>query len=97
MAIDGFDPFRRSGYNRARHARLAWLAAVGIESLYAVEAIAAAELPASYGAATSALQFTLDVIIRANPYLTAISPPETALSTAPYLLPVDRLYATLAA
>jgi len=95
MAIGGFNPFRRSGYNRARHARLAWRPAVGIESLYPVEAIASAQLPSSYGVAASALQFTLDVIIRANPYLTAISPTETVLRTAPYRLPVDRLYTTL--
>lgn len=60
-----------------------------------MEAIAVAQLPASYGAAASALQFTLDVIIRANPYLAAISPPGTALSMVPYRLPVDRLHATL--
>jgi hypothetical protein len=96
MGIDGFSPFHLSGFNRARHARLAWLAAVRDKSLHPVEAIAAASLPDSYGIATSALQFTLDVIIRANPYLTAISPPGTALSAAePYRLPVDRLYETL--
>jgi hypothetical protein len=97
MGIDGFTPFHRSGYNRARHVRLAWQAAAGVESLYPVEAVAAAELPAAYGDPSSELQFTLDVIIRANPYLAAISPLGSALGTSPYRLPVSRLYATLEA
>jgi hypothetical protein len=87
--------FHRSGFNRARHARLAWQAAVGKESLYPVQAIAVAELPKSYGTAGSSFQFTLDVVIRANAYLAAISPPGTALDGGSYRLPVARLYATL--
>jgi hypothetical protein len=97
MGIDGFDPFHRSGFNRARHARLVWQGAVGKDPLFPVQAIAVAELPASYGAATSTLQFTLDVIIRASVYLAMISPPQTALSTISYRLPVGRLYTTLEA
>ena len=83
MGIGGFKPFHRSGFNRARHARLAWQADMGKESLYPVQAIAVAELPASYGTAGSSLQFTLDVIIHANAYLATISPPGTALDEAP--------------
>jgi hypothetical protein len=97
MGIDGFTPFRRSGYNRARHARLIWQAAVSVKSLYPMEAVATAELPTSYGAPSSELQFTLDLIIRANPYLAAISPPGSALDASPYRLPVSRFYATLEA
>lgn len=97
MGIDGFTPFRRSGYNRARHARLIWQAAVSVKSLYPVEAVASAELPTAYGAPSPELQFTLDVIIRANPYLAAISPPGSVLEASPYRLPVGRLYATLEA
>lgn len=95
MRIDGFKPFHRSGFNRARHARLVWQGSVGREGLYPVQAIATAELPASYGTAASSLQFTLDVIIRANAYLATISPPGTALEGGTYRLPVGRLYATL--
>lgn len=96
MGIDGFNPFHRSGFNRARHARLVWQGAAGEEPLYPVQAIAAAELPASYGAATSTLQFTIDLIIRASAYLATISPIGTALSTSnSYRLPVGRLYTTL--
>jgi hypothetical protein len=95
MGIGGFDPFHRSGYNRARRARLVWQAAAHAPQLYPVQAIATAELPASYGAAASTLQFTLDVIIRASAYLATISPPGTALSGGPYRMPVDRLYTTL--
>ena len=95
MGIGGFDPFHRSGFNRARHARLVWQAAVGEEGLHPVQAIAVAELPASYGAAASTLQFTLDVIIRASAYLATISPPDTALAASGYRMPVDRLYTTL--
>lgn len=94
MRIGGFDPFRRSGYNRARHARLAWRAAA-VESLYPVEAVAAAELPATDGGVSSELQFTLDLIIRANPYLAAISTPGSVLDPSLYRMPVSRLHATL--
>jgi hypothetical protein len=91
-------PFRQSGLSRARHARLVWEGAVGIESLYPVQAIAVADLPEAYGAAASSLQFTLDVIIRASAYLAAISPPETALNNGrAYRLPVLTLYSTLGA
>jgi hypothetical protein len=96
MRIDSFTPFHRSGYNRARHARLAWQAA-GLKSPYPVEAVATAELPAAYGAPSSDLQFTLDLIIRANHYLAAIRSPGTGLRASPYRLPVSRLYATLEA
>lgn len=97
MGIDGFTPFHHTGYNRARHTRLAWQAAVGVESLYPVEAVAAAALPSSYGDPSSELQFTLDVVIRANRYLAAISAPGSALGASSYRLPVSRLYATLEA
>jgi Schlafen, AlbA_2 len=50
MGISGCTPFHRSGFNRARHARLTWHGAVNSEPRHPVEAIAAAELPASYGA-----------------------------------------------
>jgi hypothetical protein len=97
MGIEDFKSFHRSGFNRARHARLAWQASVGNETLYPVQAIAVAELPASYGIAASCLQFTLDVIICANAYLAAISPPGTALDGGSFRLPVGRLYSTLGA
>ena len=93
MGLDGFDPFHRSGFNRARHARLVWQAA-SKEPLYPVQAVAVAELPAS-PEAPSVLQFTLDVVISASAYLAAISRPGTALEAQRYQLPVGRLYATL--
>jgi hypothetical protein len=95
MGLRGFTPFHRSGFNRARHARLVWLASAREEGLHPVEAIAVAELPASYGAAASSLQFTLDVIIRANAYLATIIPPGTTHGTGSYRLPVSSLSATL--
>jgi hypothetical protein len=94
MGLDGFDPFRRSGFNRARHARLVWQAA-SKEPLYPVQAVAVAELPAS-PEAPPVLQFTLDVVIRASAYLATISRAGTALEEARrYRLPVERLYSTL--
>jgi len=92
MAIDGFTPFRRAGFNRARHARLAWRGAVSAEPQYPVEAIAIAQLPTSYGAPATSLQFTLDVIIRASAHLAAISRPGEA-TAVPLRMP--DLYATL--
>ena len=95
MGLNGFDPFRRSGFNRARHARLLWQAAASKEPLYPVQAVAVAELPAS-PEAPPVLQFTLDVVIRASAHLATISLAGTALEEArSYRLPVDRLYDTL--
>src|SRR6185437_7169000 len=94
MGLDGFDPFHRAGFNRARHARLVWQAVAGKELLYPVQAVAVAELPAS-PEAPPVLQFTLDVVIRASAYIAAVSRPGTALEAQSYRLPVGRLYATL--
>lgn len=94
MAIEGYTPFHRSGFNRARHARLVAAAAIGagIEPQHPVQAIAVAELPSTYGAPATSLQFTLDVIVRANAYLAAI----TSVGTPqPIRLSVPDLYTTL--
>lgn len=69
---DGFNPFHRLGFNRARHARLVWQGVTDSphQALrYPVEAIAVADLPAAYGSPTSYLQFTLDVVVRARPFI----------------------------
>jgi hypothetical protein len=92
MGISGCTPFRRSGFNRARHARLAWRGAISSEPRHPAEAIAVAELPASYGAPATSLQFTLDVIIRASAYLAAIKP---AGGAPAFRLPAPDLYTTL--
>jgi Putative DNA-binding domain len=94
MGINGFTPFKRSGYNRARHARLVWSGAVRAAALHPVEAIAVAELPDSYGTPASTLQFTLDVIIRATAYLEALSP--SGMPTV-FRLAVPDLYTTVEA
>jgi hypothetical protein len=95
MGVGGFTPFHRSGFNRARHARLVWQGAVAKKDFYPVQAIAEADLPASDGTAAS-LQFTLDMIIRASAHLAMISPPGTALAgSGAYRLSVSRLYTTL--
>jgi len=92
MAISGYNPFRRSGFNRARHARLTWQGAVTAEPRHPVEAIAVADLPTSYGAPATSLQVTLDVIIRATAYLAAISSPHVVTA---YQLPMPDLYGIL--
>ncbi|HUZ56287.1 MAG TPA: ATP-binding protein [Streptosporangiaceae bacterium] len=91
MGIGGFNPFHRSGFNRARHARLSWQAA-SAEPRHPIEAIAVADLPGSYGAPASSLQVTLDVIISATAYLAAVSPTREAPA---FRLPVPDLYATI--
>ncbi len=92
MGISGCNPFHRSGFNRARHARLAWQAAVDAEPHHPVEAVAAAQLPSSYGAPSTSLQFSLDVIIRASAYLIAKNP-QGVLPR--FRLPVPDLYETI--
>jgi len=74
MGIGGFTPFGRSGFNRARHARLAWRGAVQTEPRHPVEAVAVANLPGAYGVPSTMLTFTLDVIIRASAYIATSRP-----------------------
>jgi Putative DNA-binding domain len=92
LGIGGFTPFGRSGFNRARHARLAWRGAMETEPRHPVEAIAVADLPAAYGAPATTLTFTLDVIIRVSSHIAASRPPGAASA---FRLPVPDLYATL--
>jgi Putative DNA-binding domain len=94
MRIEGFTPFRRSGYNRAGHAQLVWRGAVPTSPRHPVEAVAVAALPESYGDPATSLQFTLDVIIRATAYLAAVKPSDIQ---ALFRLTVPDLYATLEA
>lgn len=92
MGIGGFTPFGRAGFNRARHARLAWRGAVETEPRHPVEVIAVADLPAAYGAPSTILTFTLDVIIRASAHIAASRPPSGAPA---FRLPVPDLYTAL--
>ena len=92
MGINGFTPFRRSGFNRARHARLVWCGAVDVEPRHPVEAIAVAEPPTSYGTPATSLQFTLDLIIRASAYMTAVRPPS---ASGRFWLTLPDLYETI--
>ena len=98
LGITGVNPFHRSGFNRARHARLAWQAVTDREPRHPIEAVAVADLPSRYGAPGTALQFTLDVIVRARAFLAANGAPGTAnvrLAVPDLYKTLDTLLATL--
>jgi hypothetical protein len=91
LAISGCNPFHRSGFNRARHARLAWQAATDFPPRHPIEAIAVADLPSRYGVPGSTLQFTLDVIVRMRAFLAVRDAPRAMGAR----LAVPHLYETL--
>jgi hypothetical protein len=91
LGITGVNPFHRSGFNRARHARLAWQAVTDREPRHPIEAVAVADLPSSYGVPGTTLQFTLDVIVRVRAFL----PVSGAPGAANVRLAVPDLYKTL--
>jgi hypothetical protein len=66
LGCSSLNPFHRTGFNRARHARLAWQAVASSPSTHPVEAVLEADLPDAYGVTTSTMQVTLDVLVRAR-------------------------------
>ena len=92
LGVTGLNPFRRSGFNRARHARLAWQAVTDREPRHPVEAIAVADLPTPYGTYASSLSFTLDVIVRVRASIASASTP---VGSGAWRLAVPDLYSTL--
>jgi len=98
LGINGANPFHRSGFNRARHARLAWQAVTDLEPRHPIEAVAVADLPSTYGAPRTTLPFTLDVIVRVRAFLAASGPPGAAnmrLTVPDLYKTLDALLATL--
>jgi hypothetical protein len=67
LHIQDLNTFHRSGYNRARHTRLAWQAVT--EAMVPIEVIAEVVLPTARGVPNSHLRFTLDVVPRIRRYL----------------------------
>lgn len=92
FGMPGFTPFRRLGFNRARHARLVWQVAAPREPRHPIEAIAELDLPAQYGTYATAMSFTLDVLIRANAYLAGLP---ASVGNGGWRLPLPDLYGTL--
>jgi hypothetical protein len=98
LGITGVNPFHRSGFNRARHARLAWQAVTDREPRHPFEAVAVADLPGRYGAPGTTLQFTLDMIVRVRAFLAASGAPGAAnvrLAVPDLYRTLDALLATL--
>jgi len=68
----GFNPFDRRGYNRSRHARLTSQAvSTNAEVPHPVEAVFEVHLPDRYGAPTSSMTVTLDLLLRHRLFLAA--------------------------
>ena len=98
LGISGINPFRRSGFNRARHARLVWQAATDREPRHPIEAVAVADLPTTYGVPSTTLQFTLDVIVRVRAFLAARGAPRAEnvrLAVPDLYKTIDALLTTL--
>lgn len=78
MGINGFRSFHRSGFNRARRARLAWQADTpDSTNQHPIEAITDVCLIGAYGEQSTSLQLTLDVIVRARTFMAARYPSMT--------------------
>lgn len=92
LGIGGLNPFRRSGFNRARHARLAWQAVTDREPRHPLEAIAVADLPTPHGTYATSLSFTLDVTVRIRALMAPASAPDGA---SVWRLTVPDLHSTL--
>ncbi|MFG2761618.1 hypothetical protein [Streptomyces wuyuanensis] len=60
----GMNPFRRSGFNRARKVRLLWQGGPDGAPTFPLEAVARIDLPDAYGVPVSHLQVSLEVIVR---------------------------------
>jgi Schlafen, AlbA_2 len=75
LNIGGFNPFHRSGFNRARHARLVWQAATDREPRYPIEVISVVDLPTPYGALATSLSFSIDVTLRVRAFLATLGVP----------------------
>ena len=69
LGVSGEWPFRRSGFNRSRHARLAWQAATDGDRPSPAAAIAAVDLPTPYGTTATSLSFTIDVTLNVRSFL----------------------------
>lgn len=74
LGCAGLNPFCRLGFNRARRVRLVWQGVSRLEASHPIEAVAELQLPESYGATVSTMQFTLDVIVRARALIAASAP-----------------------
>ncbi|MDX3192874.1 ATP-binding protein [Streptomyces sp. MN03-5084-2B] len=68
LKIPNLHLFRRQGFNRARHVRLAWQASAD-DGAVPIEVIAEAVLPTSPGVPNSRLRFTVDVLPAVQRYV----------------------------
>ena len=92
LGCSSLNPFHRTGFNRARHARLAWQAVPASQVTHPVEAVLEARLPEAYGVASSSLQVTIDVLIRARALMRNVA---QAPAVWTWRLDVPSLYSTI--
>lgn len=72
FGIQGVNTFDRRGFNRARHARLAWQGVTdNPEVPHPIEAIVDVHLPDRYGVPSSHMTVTVDLIVRARLFFLA--------------------------